>query len=79
MKNTLVGCNKFTSKNGNLCYLLHFEKPFQSKENCYGLCTCTEFVNSDIFNQAIDLIGCEVVIDYERNGSYYNAINIRKI
>lgn len=79
MKKTLIGCNSFTSKQGKPCYLLHFNHPFNTSVGSYGMCTSTEFVNSEIFQKAIQFVGCDIVIDYERNGSFFNAIDIRKI
>ena len=79
MKKTLIGCNSFSNKQGKPCYLLHYTQPFLSDSNSYGMGTSTEFVNSEIFQKAIQLVGSDVVIDYERNGSFFNAIDIRRI
>ena len=79
MKKTLIGCNSFTNKQGKPCYLLHYTQPFNSNTNSYGMSTSTEFVNSDIFQKSIQLVGSDVVIDYERNGSFFKAIDIRRI
>lgn len=78
MQKTLIGRNSFTSKQGKQCYLLHLTHPFSSYENADGLSCTTEFVNFDVYEKAKNLIGLDVVIDYEKTGSYFNAISIRK-
>lgn len=78
MNKTLIGRNSFTSRQGRQCYLLHFTQPFQSYDNADGLSCTTEFVNFDIYEKAKNFIGLDVVIDYEKQGSYFNAICIRK-
>lgn len=78
MNKTLIGRNSFTSKQGKQLYLLHFTQPFSSCANADGLSCITEFVNFDIYEKAKNLIGLDVVIDYEKIGSYFKAISIRK-